>query len=48
MKAAGFRNVVAHAYASLDMKRVHRAASSGPADLRAFIRVLAGLADKAE
>lgn len=39
-RAAGFRNVIAHAYASLDMARVHRAASTGPADLRAFLRHL--------
>lgn len=37
VKAAGFRNVVAHAYESLDMRRVHAAATQGPADLRAFI-----------
>ena len=36
-KAAGFRNVVAHAYESLDMGRVHDAARAGPADLRAFL-----------
>ncbi|MGH9387550.1 MAG: type VII toxin-antitoxin system HepT family RNase toxin [Vicinamibacterales bacterium] len=37
VKAAGFRNIVAHAYGSLDMARVHRAAWSGPADLVAFV-----------
>src|SRR3989442_1248403 len=31
-RAAGFRNIVAHAYDSLDMARVHRAARDGPAD----------------
>jgi uncharacterized protein YutE (UPF0331/DUF86 family) len=36
-KAAGFRNVVAHAYDSLDMARVWDAASVGPRDLRAFL-----------
>ena len=36
VRAAGFRNVVAHAYAALDMARVHRAASEGPPDLRAL------------
>lgn len=41
--AAGFRNVVAHAYDKLDMKRVHRAATEGPADLRAFLRVVRDL-----
>lgn len=39
-RAAGFRNVVAHAYESIDMRVVHRAASEGPADLRAFLRCL--------
>lgn len=43
VKAAGFRNVVAHAYERLDMARVHRAASSGPSDLRAFVRTLVEL-----
>ena len=38
--AAGFRNVVAHAYDKLNMTRVHRAASQGPADLRAFLRMV--------
>lgn len=36
-RAAGFRNVVAHAYEQLDMVRVHRAASDGPADLMRFL-----------
>lgn len=39
-RATGFRNVVAHAYESIDMAVVHRAASEGPADLRAFLRRL--------
>ena len=38
--AAGFRNVVAHAYGQLDMARVHRAARNGPADLRRFLAAL--------
>ena len=42
-KAAGFRNVVAHAYDTLDMARVHEAASRGPSDLRAFLAALARL-----
>jgi uncharacterized protein YutE (UPF0331/DUF86 family) len=41
IRAAGFRNVVAHAYDRLDMARVHLAASQGPADLRAFLKALA-------
>jgi uncharacterized protein YutE (UPF0331/DUF86 family) len=40
VRAAGFRNIVAHAYDQLDMLRVHRAAQSGPADLRAFLAAL--------
>lgn len=37
-KAAGFRNLIAHAYEKIDMARVHEAASHGPADLRAFLK----------
>jgi uncharacterized protein YutE (UPF0331/DUF86 family) len=37
VRAAGFRNVVAHAYESLDMARVHDAAMHGPRDLLAFL-----------
>ncbi|HVV53023.1 MAG TPA: HepT-like ribonuclease domain-containing protein [Polyangia bacterium] len=40
VRAAGFRNVVAHAYAALDMARVFRAATEGPGDLRAFLAAL--------
>lgn len=36
-RAAGFRNVVAHAYDQLDMARVFRAAQEGPPDLEAFL-----------
>ncbi len=39
-RAAGFRNVVAHEYGSLDMRRVHQAACNGPVDLRAFLTQL--------
>jgi uncharacterized protein YutE (UPF0331/DUF86 family) len=42
-QAAGFRNLVAHAYEGLDMGRVHRAAVEGPADLRAFLARLRDL-----
>ena len=42
-RAAGFRNLVAHAYEALDMAAVHAAASSGPADLRAFLAAMAKL-----
>ncbi|MBY0492877.1 MAG: DUF86 domain-containing protein [Cyanobacteria bacterium] len=41
VRAAGFRNIVAHAYDALDMGRVYRAAKEGPADLRAFLQALA-------
>ncbi len=40
-RAAGFRNVVAHEYGALDLRRVHQAATEGPADLRAFLAVVA-------
>lgn len=41
IRAAGFRNVVAHNYDQLDMDRVYLAAREGPADLRAFLAALA-------
>ena len=41
VKAAGFRNLVAHAYGRLDLTRVHQAARTGPADLRAFVAAIA-------
>lgn len=41
VRAAGFRNVVAHAYERLDMARVYQAAQAGPADLRAFMAAVA-------
>ncbi len=41
VRASGFRNAVAHAYERLNMERVFRAASEGPADLRAFLVALA-------
>jgi uncharacterized protein YutE (UPF0331/DUF86 family) len=44
VRAAGFRNVVAHAYQRLDMTRVFQAASHGPADLRAFVSAIAARA----
>lgn len=37
VRAAGFRNVLVHAYEELDLDRVHAAATTGPADLRAFL-----------
>lgn len=40
VRAAGFRHVVAHAYETLDMRRVHEAATKGPADLVSFLTVL--------
>jgi uncharacterized protein YutE (UPF0331/DUF86 family) len=41
VRAAGFRNVVAHAYERLDMARVFQAATDGPGDLRAFLAAIA-------
>jgi uncharacterized protein YutE (UPF0331/DUF86 family) len=43
-RAAGFRNLVAHAYEALDMTAVHTAAKNGPADIRAFLASMAKLA----
>ncbi len=43
VKAAGFRNFLAHAYEGLDMARVHDVAKQGPADLRAFLMTLRNL-----
>lgn len=39
-RAAGFRNVVVHAYEDLDLDRIYRAAQDGPGDLRAFLAAL--------
>ena len=39
-RAAGFRNLVAHADERLDMRRVHEAVRSGPSYLRAFLLAL--------
>lgn len=44
VRAAGFRNLIAHAYEKLDMAVVFRAASEGPRDLRAFLVALRGSA----
>lgn len=38
--AAGFRNLVVHAYGSLDLERVHAIGATGPEDLRAFLTAL--------
>ena len=38
--AAGFRNLVVHGYETVDLARVHKAATDGPRDLRAFIASL--------
>lgn len=43
-RAAGFRNVIAHAYEALDMNRVYVAAKEGPADLRRFLTIVRDLA----
>jgi uncharacterized protein YutE (UPF0331/DUF86 family) len=39
-RAAGFRNLIVHAYADLDLARVHAVAPGGPSDLRAFLAAL--------
>lgn len=39
-RAAGFRNLLVHADATLDLRRVHAIATDGPADLRAFLAAL--------
>jgi uncharacterized protein YutE (UPF0331/DUF86 family) len=39
-RAAGFRNLVVHAYADLDLRRVHDTATHGPKDLIAFLAAL--------
>ena len=39
-RAAGFRNLIVHAYADLDLRRVHAIATAGPPDLRAFLAAL--------
>ncbi|WP_433503863.1 type VII toxin-antitoxin system HepT family RNase toxin [Pseudonocardia halophobica] len=41
-RAAGFRNLLVHAYATPDLRRVHAIATQGPADLRAFLVALQG------
>jgi uncharacterized protein YutE (UPF0331/DUF86 family) len=40
VRAAGFRNIVAHAYETLDMARVFDAATRGPHDLRQFLALV--------
>lgn len=42
-RAAGFRNLVVHAYADLDLRRVHAIATTGPVDLRGFLAALRDL-----
>jgi uncharacterized protein YutE (UPF0331/DUF86 family) len=44
-RAAGFRNVVAHAYEAIDMARVFQSATQGAQDLRAFLAASAKLAE---
>jgi uncharacterized protein YutE (UPF0331/DUF86 family) len=40
VRAAGFRNVLVHAYAELDLARVHAAAVEGSDDLLAFLAAI--------
>lgn len=44
-RSAGFRNVIAHAYEQLDLARVHRAATEGAGDLRAFLAKMRDVAE---
>lgn len=44
-RAAGFRNLIVHAYAELDLRRLHAIATDGPADLRAFLAALRDASD---
>ena len=43
VRAAGFRNLVAHAYERVDLSRVYGAALHGPADLRRLLGHLRAL-----
>lgn len=43
VRAAGFRNVLVHADADLDLELVHRAARTGPDDLRGFLAAVRDL-----
>lgn len=45
VRAVGFRNLVGHAYESLHLRRVHAAATHGPANL---LRFLGHLKDRVE
>lgn len=42
-RAAGLGNLMVHAYDSIDLARLHGAATNGPRDLRAFLAVLRDL-----
>jgi uncharacterized protein YutE (UPF0331/DUF86 family) len=39
-RAAGFRNILVHAYADLDLPQVHDAATHGPKDLIAALTAI--------
>jgi uncharacterized protein YutE (UPF0331/DUF86 family) len=39
-RAAGFRNVIVHAYADLDLALVHEAATRGSDDFTAFLAAI--------
>ena len=41
VQAAGFRNIISHAYDTVDLAQIRKAATDGPADLRAFLGALA-------
>jgi uncharacterized protein YutE (UPF0331/DUF86 family) len=46
-RAAGFRNLVAHAYENIDVDRVHATAVNGPRDLRAFLKAASRIVEAA-
>src|SRR5262245_59599285 len=48
VRAAGFRNIIVHAYETIDMTRVHRAASHRPSDLLAFVAAIERIAELSE
>jgi hypothetical protein len=48
VRAAGFRNIVAPANETLDMRRVHDAATRGPNDLLASLPRLASASERSQ
>jgi uncharacterized protein YutE (UPF0331/DUF86 family) len=48
VRAAGFRNIIVHAYETIDMTRVYRAARHGPSDLLACVAAIERLSEPAQ